>query len=80
VTAVEVQAVICKLRELAPEAVLQPMTLIAITGYDDEEARMRSREAGFDAHLVKPVPLDVSVAILSRFGTEARRIGRSPGS
>jgi len=80
VTAVEVQAVICKLRELAPEAVLQPMTLIAITGYDDEEARMRSREAGFDAHLVKPVPLDVLVAILSRFGTEARRIGRSPGS
>jgi CheY-like chemotaxis protein len=30
--------------------------LIAITGYGQEEDRRRSFEAGFDAHLVKPVP------------------------
>jgi signal transduction histidine kinase len=29
--------------------------LIAISGYDSEEDRLRSQQAGFDAHLVKPV-------------------------
>ncbi len=29
--------------------------LIAVTGYGEEEDRRRAREAGFDAHLVKPV-------------------------
>ncbi len=29
--------------------------LIAVSGYGDEEAMRRSREAGFDIHLVKPV-------------------------
>jgi PAS domain S-box-containing protein len=32
------------------------MTLVAITGWGQEEDRRRSREAGFDEHLVKPVP------------------------
>lgn len=31
------------------------MTLVAVTGYGQEEDRARSREAGFDHHLVKPV-------------------------
>src|SRR5262249_25487254 len=30
-------------------------TLIAVTGYGQVEDRRRSKEAGFDAHLVKPV-------------------------
>jgi CheY-like chemotaxis protein len=29
--------------------------LVALTGYGQEEDRRRSREAGFDHHLVKPV-------------------------
>jgi CheY-like chemotaxis protein len=29
--------------------------LIAVTGYGREEDRRRSREAGFDLHLTKPV-------------------------
>jgi CheY-like chemotaxis protein len=29
--------------------------LIALTGYGDPEARRRTRDAGFDGHLVKPV-------------------------
>jgi CheY-like chemotaxis protein len=29
--------------------------LIAVTGYGQAEDRRRSTEAGFDAHLVKPV-------------------------
>jgi len=32
--------------------------LIAITGYGQEEDRRKSREAGFDFHLTKPVELD----------------------
>ena len=32
-----------------------PVTLIAVTGYGQVEDRRRSKEAGFDAHLVKPV-------------------------
>jgi len=31
------------------------VTLVALTGWGHEEARRRSREAGFDHHLIKPV-------------------------
>ena len=31
------------------------VVLIALTGWGQEEARLRSRASGFDAHLVKPV-------------------------
>ena len=35
------------------------LRLIALTGYGGDEERRRSREAGFDVHLVKPVMPDV---------------------
>jgi len=34
---------------------LKEMRLIAITGYGQQSDRQRSREAGFDEHMVKPV-------------------------
>jgi CheY-like chemotaxis protein len=34
------------------------MRLVALTGYDQPSDRQRVREAGFDAHLVKPVDPD----------------------
>ena len=38
--------------------------LVALTGYGDSEARRKSAEAGFDAHLVKPVaPGDLDRAL-----------------
>ena len=40
--------------------------LIAITGYGQESDRQRSREAGFDSHLVKPVGLQQLGALLNR--------------
>jgi CheY-like chemotaxis protein len=40
--------------EWGPEKAL----LVAVTGYGQEEDRRRSEEAGFDAHLVKPVDPD----------------------
>jgi CheY-like chemotaxis protein len=32
--------------------------LVALTGYGRDEDRERSRDAGFDHHLVKPVDLE----------------------
>jgi CheY-like chemotaxis protein len=33
------------------------MFLVAVTGWGQDEDRNKSREAGFDRHLVKPVDL-----------------------
>jgi DNA-binding response OmpR family regulator len=55
------------------------LTLIALTGWGQEEDRHRSREAGFDAHMVKPVDHD---ALLERLATlssergEGSQVGR----
>lgn len=40
-------------------------TLVALTGYGAEDARERSRQAGFDMHLVKPMSLDQLNTVLS---------------
>jgi len=42
------------------------LRLVAVTGYGQREDRERSRAAGFDAHLVKPVDLDVLEQTLTR--------------
>jgi signal transduction histidine kinase/ActR/RegA family two-component response regulator len=39
--------------------------LAAVTGYAEAEARRRSREAGFDHHLVKPVDPEAVLALLA---------------
>jgi signal transduction histidine kinase/DNA-binding NarL/FixJ family response regulator len=38
--------------------------LVAVTGYGEERDRQRSAEAGFDAHLVKPVDFDQLLTVL----------------
>jgi CheY-like chemotaxis protein len=43
---------------------LGSVKLIAMTGYGQEDDRKRSREAGFDHHLVKPVDFGTLCAIL----------------
>jgi signal transduction histidine kinase len=52
------------------------VTLIALTGWGQEEDRRRSREAGIDHHLVKPVDLGVLEKLLATLpakgGTPAR--------
>jgi CheY-like chemotaxis protein len=40
---------------------------VALTGWGQEEDRRRTREAGFDAHLIKPVKHDEIAALLERF-------------
>ena len=41
------------------------LMLVTVTGYGDEKNRQRSREAGFDCHLVKPVAPDVLRSLLA---------------
>jgi two-component system CheB/CheR fusion protein len=51
-------------RALARASVAPPL-LVALTGYADESARVRAREAGFCRHLVKPPRLAAIQAVLS---------------
>lgn len=41
-------------------------TIVAISGYGQPEDRERSRQAGFDDHLVKPVHQDALISVLRR--------------
>jgi len=54
-------------RRLREAAGGKKMLLIAQTGYGQEEDRRRSREAGFYAHLVKPVDPGALKALLADF-------------
>jgi PAS domain S-box-containing protein len=53
-------------RRCREEAGLHGMTLVAMTGYGQDSDKQRSQEAGFDAHLVKPVNLQDLVLLLSQ--------------
>jgi len=44
------------------------MVLIAQTGWGQEEDRLRSREAGFNAHLIKPVDHVALIKLLAESG------------
>jgi signal transduction histidine kinase len=46
--------------------------LIALTGWGQDEDRRRSREVGFDSHLVKPLDPDALSNLLSRLPVGAR--------
>lgn len=45
------------------------VTVIALTGWGSEEDRRRTREAGFDHHLVKPLDLAMLEDLLTMLGT-----------
>jgi len=55
-------------RRLRTTPGLERALVVAMTGYGQEEDRRRSREAGFDHHLVKPVDLDALEKLLARPG------------
>jgi CheY-like chemotaxis protein len=46
---------------------LKGVCLVALTGYDEPGDRARSRQAGFDAHIRKPVDPDLLTSILAQF-------------
>ena len=52
-------------RELRRRADLGSLMLIALTGWGQDEDRRRSREAGFDYHLVKPLQFETLQTVLT---------------
>jgi CheY-like chemotaxis protein len=73
-------------RRIRAQAASRSMMLVAVTGWGQEEDRRRSREAGFDHHMVKPLraaALEQLLATAPRRSAEpARDSGRDelPGS
>jgi two-component system, sensor histidine kinase len=55
-------------RRLRADPAFASLRIIAVTGYGSDEARQKSREAGFDRHLVKPVPLEELLAAIAHSG------------
>ncbi|WP_198320733.1 hybrid sensor histidine kinase/response regulator [Azohydromonas aeria] len=53
-------------RRLRADAALAGTLLVALTGWGSEADKRRSAEAGFDAHLTKPVALGDVEAVLAR--------------
>ena len=43
------------------------VVLVALTGWGQEEDRQKSRESGFDGHMIKPVDPDVLTNLLAEF-------------
>ena len=52
-------------RRIRSEPWGKALLLVALTGWGAPEDRQRSSDAGFDAHLVKPVDLDALLAFLA---------------
>ena len=52
-------------RKIREQSWGQGMVLVALTGWGQEEDRRRSREAGFDHHMIKPVGPDALMKLLT---------------
>jgi len=58
-------------RRIRAQAWGKGVTLVAITGWGQESDRVRSQEAGFNTHLVKPLDLDKLTALLAQLPEQA---------
>jgi CheY-like chemotaxis protein len=56
-------------RRLRQEYALRDALLVALTGYGQDEDRRRAWQAGFNAHLIKPVDLHQLRALLAHAGS-----------
>jgi CheY-like chemotaxis protein len=52
-------------RRLRQDVGLKDVRLVALTGYGQDRDRLRSKEAGFDVHLVKPIEFEHLHALLA---------------
>jgi CheY-like chemotaxis protein len=64
-------------RRMIAEGDASAAYLVAMTGFGNEDDKKRTRDAGFDAHLTKPVELDALIALLNEART---RFGMPAGS
>jgi len=55
-------------RILREEAGPDAIRIVAVTGRGEQEDFSRSRKAGFDAHVVKPMDFDLVKSILAQMG------------
>jgi signal transduction histidine kinase len=62
-------------RRFRATPLLKDTFLVALTGWGGEDDRRQSREAGFDAHLTKPVESAVIDALLLQFETTGKPCG-----
>ncbi len=66
-------------RRLREEAWARDVVIVALSGWGQQEDRRESSEAGFDAHLVKPVHFDHLLETLSRGRTAQEESAMPPG-
>jgi signal transduction histidine kinase/CheY-like chemotaxis protein len=59
-------------RQLRSRPESRNAVLIALTGYGEAESRLRSQQAGFDHHVVKPADIDFLLSIVSQPPAERR--------
>lgn len=64
-------------RSIRQEPWGQKMMLVALTGWGQSEDKRRSREAGFDAHLVKPIYFGVLEELIDK--ENGSQIGKQTG-
>jgi PAS domain S-box-containing protein len=62
-------------RRLQDDGAAEEAFFVAMTGFGNEDDKRRTRTAGFDAHLTKPVELD---ALLGLLGEAKARIANKP--
>jgi two-component system CheB/CheR fusion protein len=61
-------------RRLRTRPEMKQALLVALTGYGQDDDRRRSREAGFDHHLVKPADPEALSALFARLTPERRTL------
>ena len=66
-------------RRIRAQAWGKRITLVALTGWGQDSDRRRSREAGFDSHLVKPLDLAKLTELLARLPASAAAADENPG-
>jgi CheY-like chemotaxis protein len=62
-------------RRLRRQPGLELTTVVALTGWGQDEDRRRSHEAGFDRHIVKPVEPSVLQRLLEGLDEDSRSLG-----
>jgi CheY-like chemotaxis protein len=67
-------------REIRKRFDADGITLIALTGWGQDEDRRRSRAAGFDYHLIKPADLSALEALLASLDNHGRPTSRPESS
>ena len=62
-------------RQIRSNTALSSTRLVAVTGYGQEHDRNRTRAAGFDAHLVKPVDIQQVSDLIAELARNGKRTG-----